>query len=87
MKKLSLILAGVVLFGGMSFARPIVKQEVKAPIAKQAKKGTKSTKAAPATAATAAPAKANKATPAPAAKKAVKKGGAKKGASTKKAAK
>ena len=27
MKKLSLILTGVVLFGGLSFARPVVKQE------------------------------------------------------------
>jgi len=37
MKKLSLILAGVVLFGGMSFARPVVKQEK----AKTEKKETK----------------------------------------------
>jgi len=29
MKKLSLILTGLVLFGGMSFARPVVKQEKK----------------------------------------------------------
>jgi len=38
MKKLSAILAGIVLFGGLSFAAPVVKhmkQDAKAPVAKQ----------------------------------------------------
>ena len=35
MKKLSLILTGVVLFGGMSFARPVVKQDNKAKTEKK----------------------------------------------------
>ncbi len=41
MKKLSVILAGVVLFGGLSFAAPVVKhmkQDAKAPVAKQTTK-------------------------------------------------
>ncbi|HTA27197.1 MAG TPA: hypothetical protein VK809_05380 [Bacteroidia bacterium] len=41
MKKLSAILAGVVLFGGLSFAAPVVKhmkQDAKAPVAKQTTK-------------------------------------------------
>ena len=38
MKKLSAILAGVVLFGGLSSAAPVLKQDTKAPAAKQAAK-------------------------------------------------
>jgi len=41
MKKLSAILAGIVLFGGLSFAAPVVKhmkQDAKAPVAKQTTK-------------------------------------------------
>ena len=41
MKKLSAILAGVVLFGGLSFAAPVIKhmkQDAKAPVAKQTTK-------------------------------------------------
>jgi hypothetical protein len=48
MKKLSLILSGALLLGGISFAAPVVKQAAKAPIAQQKvkpAKGTKSTKA------------------------------------------
>jgi hypothetical protein len=42
MKKLSLILTGVVLFGGLSFASPLVKQD-------KAKTSTTKTAAKPAT--------------------------------------
>ena len=38
MKKLSLILAGAVLFGSFAFANPAVKHVSKAPIAKQTAK-------------------------------------------------
>ena len=48
MKKLSLILAGALLLGGISFASPVAKKQA-APVTKQASKpaakGTKSTKA------------------------------------------
>jgi hypothetical protein len=48
MKKLSLILAGALLLGSISFAAPVLKKQA-APVAKQAAKpaakGTKSTKA------------------------------------------
>jgi hypothetical protein len=40
MKKLSLILAGALLLGGISFASPVVKQDAKAPVAKQNAKPT-----------------------------------------------
>jgi hypothetical protein len=61
MKKSSLILAGALLLGGISFASPVVKQDAKAPVAKQkAKPGTKTTKTKPATTKT-APAKEMKA--------------------------
>ncbi|HTA27198.1 MAG TPA: hypothetical protein VK809_05385 [Bacteroidia bacterium] len=64
MKKLSVILAGVVLFGGLSFAAPVLKQDTKAPVAKQtAKPATKATKA-PAAKTSTAPAKAIKKVPA-----------------------
>jgi hypothetical protein len=43
MKKLSLILAGVVLFGGISFARPVVKQDNKAKTEKKVGKDEKKT--------------------------------------------
>lgn len=50
MKKLSLILAGALLLGGISFASPVVKQDAKAPVAQQkAKPAIKATKARPAT--------------------------------------
>ena len=52
MKKLSAILAGVVLFGGLSFAAPVVKhmkQDAKAPVAKQTTKPTAKSAAKPAT--------------------------------------
>ncbi len=65
MKKLSVILAGVVLFGGLSFAAPVLKQDTKAPVAKQtAKPAAKATKTAPAAKSSAAPAKAIKKVPA-----------------------
>jgi|HubBroStandDraft_2_1064218.scaffolds.fasta_scaffold2129583_1 hypothetical protein len=68
MKKLSLILAATVLFGGLSFASHIVKQDAKAPVAKQtAKPAVKSTKAKPATTKT-APKATNAAKPAHTAK-------------------
>ena len=74
MKKLSLILASAVLFGGLSFAAPVVKQA--APAAK-------TTKAAPAKTG-----KASTSGKTGGVKKGgAKKGGAKKGASTKKATK
>jgi len=45
MKKLSLILAGALLLGGISFASPVVKQQpassTSKPAAKPASKGTK----------------------------------------------
>jgi hypothetical protein len=83
MKKLSVILAGVVLFGGLSFAAPVLKQDTKAPVAKQtAKPATKSTVKPVAKATKATPAKSSKA---PA--KAIKKVPAKKGAPVKKATK
>ena len=83
MKKLSVILAGVVLFGGLSFAAPVLKQDAKAPVAKPAAKttakpATKSTKAAP-------PFANAKSSTAPA--KTIKKVPAKKGAPVKKATK
>ncbi len=66
MKKLSLILASALFIGGISFASPVVKQDAKAPVAKQtaksapkATKATKGTAAKPAKAA-AAPAKSMK---------------------------
>ena len=58
MKKLSVILAGVVLFGGLSFAAPVLKQDAKAPVAKQtAKPAAKATKAPAAKAIKKVPAK------------------------------
>ena len=74
MKKLSVILSGLVLFGGLSFAAPILKQEKKAPVAKQAAKPAAKETKAPA-------AKTGKASTAPA--KAIKKVPAKKGAPAK----
>jgi hypothetical protein len=64
MKKLSLILAGALLLGGISFASPVAKQDAKAPVAKQSTKpAAKTTKAKPA-ATKAVPAKVLKKAPA-----------------------
>jgi hypothetical protein len=40
MKTLSVMLASAVLLGSVSFASPVVKQDTKAPVAKQAAKPT-----------------------------------------------
>ena len=57
MKKLSLILAGALLLGGISFGKPIVKkQDTKAPVAKATAKQTAKPAAKPAAKPTVKPA-------------------------------
>ena len=84
MKKLSLILASAVLFGGLSFAAPILKQDTKAPAAKQTTKPAAKPATKPATKPAVKPATKPAGTKTG---KAVKKVPAKKAATTKKAAK